>query len=215
MQEQTTPAAPPGRGENARRAVLAATVAELTEVGYAALTVEHVAARAGVHKTTVYRRWPDRERLVVDAVSGHLAEDIEIPDTGSIERDLQTLARALVTFYVGTVGRSLLAATFTDAMRIPEIAAVRQQVFTDRLRRAAPVVQRAIARGELPADTDAHAVIEALVAPIYLRLLVTGERLDRGTADRAAALALAGARSGVLSTRVAMRRARASAPKTG
>jgi len=76
------------RGAVVRRAVLAATLAELGEGGYASLGIERVAARAGVHKTTVYRRWPDRESLVTDALLELAADDFAIPDTGDVDRDL-------------------------------------------------------------------------------------------------------------------------------
>src|SRR5437879_1266577 len=69
---------PPGRGPKVRAAVLAATLDELEETGYAGLTIDSIARRAGVHKTTVYRRWPDRESLVADVVGEHIAMDFPI-----------------------------------------------------------------------------------------------------------------------------------------
>src|SRR5262245_63226887 len=84
--------APPGRGPRMRAAVLAATLAELADSGYAALTIEAIARRAGVHKTTIYRHWPDRERLVADVLGEHIAMDFPIPDSGSLEGDLRGIA---------------------------------------------------------------------------------------------------------------------------
>nr|WP_311132547.1 TetR/AcrR family transcriptional regulator [Nonomuraea gerenzanensis]SBO97034.1 Transcriptional regulator, TetR family [Nonomuraea gerenzanensis] len=179
-----------------RAAVHAATLAELVDRGYAELTVEHVAQRAGVHKTTVYRRWKDRESLITDALAEHMAMDIPVPDTGAIETDLRALARSLVQTFTSPTGQALLAAMFTDAARLPEIAAARRQVFDDRLARAEPVVARAVSRGELPRDTDPGEVLKTLAAPIYLRLLVTGDPVDEATADRAALVTLAAARAG-------------------
>lgn len=182
---------PIGRGAKVRRAVLAATFEELIEVGYGALTIEQVAQRAGVHKTTVYRRWKDRDALVLDALGEHIAADIPIPDTGSLEGDLRALARDLVAWIQSPAGRAVLDIMLSDAVRVPDIAAARSHIFGDRIRRATPVVVRAIGRGELPQGTDPAELIKDLAAPIYFRVLITAEPVDEDTADRAAAIALA------------------------
>jgi AcrR family transcriptional regulator len=187
-----------GRGPKLRAAVLEATAAELAERGYAALTVESVARRAGVHKTSIYRRWGDRESLVVDALSERIAANIPIPDTGTIAADLRELARGLMRWLASPAGQTVLAVLLSDAVRLPDIAASRRRIFADRLRRAEPVVRRAVARGELPADTDPSQIFETLAAPLYFRVIVTAEPIDEAVADRAAGAALAAARAGVL-----------------
>ncbi|WP_406231370.1 TetR/AcrR family transcriptional regulator [Nocardia sp. NBC_01009] len=189
--------APLGRGPKVRAAVLAATVDELGEHGYAALTVENVARRAGVHKTTVYRRWPDRDALIADALGDSVTTDIPIPDTGSIDEDLRGLARGLVAWVKSSGGQAVLSVLLsetTGAARPPD--AVRH-VFRDRIRTSLPVVGRAIERGELPTGTDAAELVKALVAPIYFRALITREPVTDATADAAARLALTGARAGL------------------
>jgi AcrR family transcriptional regulator len=178
--------------------VLAATIAELGECGYADLTVENVALRAGVNKTTVYRRWKDRRSLVTDALTDHVASHISIPDTGDVVSDLRQLAYQVVRAQNTEPDRTITLALNSDAARLPEIAEIRRNFFADRFRRAEPIVSRAITRGELPADTDPAALIKALIAPIYLRLLVTLETVDANTAEHAADIALAAARAGVL-----------------
>lgn len=189
---------PPGRGPKVRAAVLAATLAELTDSGYADLTVENVALRCGVHKTTIYRRWRDRESLVADAVIDLAAARVPFPDTGDIDADLRELARSFVRFLNSPTGKAVAAATLSDASRIPEIADAKRRFFAERFQRAAPVVSGAIARGELPTNTDPAELVRALVAPIYLRLLVTAEPVGQAVADKSAAAALAAARAGVL-----------------
>ncbi|MFC4005856.1 TetR/AcrR family transcriptional regulator [Nonomuraea purpurea] len=189
---------PIGRGAKVRTAVHAATLAELVDKGYAALSVENVAQRAGVHKTTVYRRWKDRESLLTDALTEHVATDIPIPDTGAIETDLRALARSLVQSFTSPAGQAILAAMFTGAAHLPEIASARRHVFHDRLTRATPVVTRAVERGELPSGTDPAELLKTLAAPIYLRLLITAEPIDEETADRTVRITLAAARSGAL-----------------
>jgi AcrR family transcriptional regulator len=202
MTPQSAPAGrarPAGRGPKVRAAVLAATLAELTENGYAALTVDSVARRSGVHKTTIYRRWKDREGLVADAVAERATTaKIPFPDTGDIDTDLLRLARMIVAFLTSPAGGTVAVASMSDAGRIPEVAGAKRRFFEALFRQAEPVVSSAIARGELPADTDPAELIRTLLAPIYLRLLVTAEPIDRTTADNAAKVALAAARAGAL-----------------
>lgn len=188
-----------GRGPKMRAAVLAATTAELAESGFASLTIENVARRAGVHKTTIYRRWQERERLIVDALTERVAVEVPIPDTGSIETDVRELARGLVRWLGTPVGQAVTATMLSEeASRIPEIAAAKHDFYADRFQRASPVVLRAIERGELPPGTDPASVVKAFAAPIYFRLLVSAESLDDSVADQAAQVALAAARAGLL-----------------
>jgi AcrR family transcriptional regulator len=182
--------------------VLAATLAELSETGYAGLTVEAVARRAGVHKTTVYRRWPDREVLVIDALTDHVAAEVPLPDTGYIDTDLRELARSRVSAMRSADEESwMMAIMASDAGRLPEVARIKRRYAEDRFWRASPVITRAVERGELPADTDPDEVLRTLIAPILLRLMFTGEPVDEATADRAAQVALTAARAGLLNRR--------------
>ena len=193
---------PIGRGKKVRTAVLEATLAALAETGYTALSIDDIARRAGVHKTTVYRRWQTRENLVADALTEQMAAGIAIPDTGNVETDLRQLAHAFVRWMVGPMGRAMLATILSqDATRVPEIAEIKRRLVDDRFRRAEPVVTRGIERGELPASTDPAEVIKMLIAPIYLRLLVTAEPIDETTADQAARVAFLAAGAGALDCR--------------
>jgi len=189
---------PVGRGAKVHRAVLAATLAELTETGYAGLTVENIAKRAGVHKTTIYRRWQDRERLVTDAVIDLAASTLPIPDSHDIDADLRAFGRGLVGWLNSPTGQAVLAVLASDAARLPQVAKAKQRLFNDRIGRAAPVVQAAVDRGQLPVGTDPAALLKTLIAPIYLRLLVTAEPVTETTADTAAQVALTAARAGLL-----------------
>ncbi|NKY35640.1 TetR/AcrR family transcriptional regulator [Nocardia speluncae] len=190
------PAVPPGRGPKVRAAVLAAAIHELSERGYAAFTVENVAHRAGVHKTTVYRRWPDRDALIVDALDDSVATELPIPDTGSLDEDLRTLARSLVAWINSPSGRAVLAVMVPAAGSASPPDTTRH-AFRDRIRQALPIVPRAIARGEIPAGTDAAEMIKTLVAPIYFRVLIPREPVTDTTAAAAAAVALTAARAGL------------------
>jgi len=192
------PARPIGRGPKVRAAVLTAALAEVAEVGYAALSVDNVARRAGVHKTTVYRHWKDRAGLITGALTQHVADEVPVPDTHAIDTDLREYARSVVRWLTSSPGQVVFAAIMSDAAHLPEIANVKRRFFEDRFRRLKPVITGAIDRGELPAGTDPSELHNALLAPIYLRLLVTAEPVDETTAEIAARVALAAARAGAL-----------------
>lgn len=185
---------PGGRAARVRRSVLGATTELLAEVGYEELTVDEVARRAGVHKTTVYRRWPTKAELITDAVDEQSAENVPIPDTGSLHGDLRALCRS-VAANIGSDGggrrsRSIVAAAASS----PGLAAGVHGFWSRRLELCAPIVERAIERGDVAADLDTSVVIEALVGPLWLRLLVTGGAIDDDLCDGIVSLIEAGAR---------------------
>ena len=189
------------RGRRVRAAVLAAALAELAEVGHSALTIDNVARRAGVHKTTIYRRWQDRDRLLLDAVIEQVAVEVPVPDTDAIETDLREHARSLIQWLTSPAGQAVVAAAFSDLARTPQLAGLKRRFFEDRFRRIEPVVTRAIARGELPPGTEATQLVKAVIAPIYLRMLITAEPLDEAAADQAVQVALTAARAGLFCPR--------------
>ncbi len=176
-----------------RADVLAAAAEVLTAVGYDQMSVEEVAQRAGVHKTTVYRRWPTKAELVADAMRQHSEGAVPIPDTGTVLGDLQAFAREIVANIGSETGarrsRSVAAAAATS----DELAASMYGFWQDRLAASTPIVERAIERGELPKGTDPKLIIETLIGPLWVRLLLTGEPLTDELADRVAELVTAGA----------------------
>jgi len=180
-----------------RRAVLGATLAELAVHGYAGLSVENVAARAGVHKTTVYRRWADRESLVTDAVLVYSEAEFDLPDTGSFEADLHAGARRLVSWLTGEVGSALVAMLQSDAARLPAVIAAKQRFYSARAQHVQARIDDAARVGQLPERTDALELITTLVSPIYFRLLVTGDQVTDADADFAATVTLVAARAGL------------------
>lgn len=177
-----------------RSAVLDATSALLTEVGYDQLSIDEVAARAGVHKTTVYRRWPTKPALIADAARVQAAESVPIPDTGTLLGDLQALARE-VAGNIGSDGGARRARTIVAAAASSEeLAAVMNSFWAHRLAETAAIIHRAIDRRELPDTVDSNLLIEAVVGPIWLRLLLTGEAVDDAFSDAIAELVTIGAR---------------------
>jgi AcrR family transcriptional regulator len=186
---------PGGRSAKVKTAVLTSVLDELVEAGYVNLTYERVAARAGVHKATVYRRWPTKDQLVADALLAYAGQAVPMPDTGSVRQDLQTLAHAVIANITSPPGEELLRTLLSDAARITEITVAGRAFWNERFSLTAAIIRRGIDRGELPPDTDTDFLIEILIAPLYLRLLVTGQPLTTEYADRVVDWAIASTRA--------------------
>jgi AcrR family transcriptional regulator len=178
-------------------AVLAAAVAELSSRDYGDISVESIAARAGVHKTTVYRRWGSKAEIISQALAGAAVAGIPVPDTGTVAEDLRALARAVQRVLSAPGGAAITRSLVVGGLSSPEIAEVMSRFWAGRLAAISQIVDRATGRGELPAGTDAAAIMHAVAAPLYYELLVTRVPVTERAADRAAAAALAAARSGV------------------
>lgn len=196
---------PGGRTARNRAAIFEATLAELALHGYAELSLDAIAAHAGVHKTTIYRRWRTRDQLVAAAFMDTAERRLDVSDTGNIDRDARMLARSVAATLAQPVVAAAVRATLS--LNSPgvrgEIAA---RFWSSREAAVGPLIEHAIERGELPASTNLAELIAAIAAPLYFRLLVSGAPLTTAAADTAAAAALAAARAGAF-TRT---RARAS-----
>jgi len=189
-----------GRSARVREAVLSAVLDELTVNGYAALSVEAVAWRAGVNKTTVYRRWPSLDDLLVDALTTWSHDAIPDRDTGSIETDLMALGETLADQLNGGVGRQIAAVVLTAGLRSPQLRDATRRYFDQQAVRATPLVTQAIDRGELPANTDPNALLTTFRAPLFYRMVTTGDPIDDGLITQTTRVTLAAARAGLLST---------------
>ncbi len=186
---------PGGRAARVRAAVLQAAAELLVEVGYELLSVEEVANRAGVHKTTVYRRWPGKADLIADATRLRAHQEVPIPDTGTLEGDLQALAHDVVANIGSRSGGAMTRAIVSAAAGSEDLTEAMHGFWSERLALTESVVERAIERGELPSSADANLIIEALIGPLWVRLLLTGEPIDEGLADRVAELVCSGAQA--------------------
>ena len=153
--------------------MLEAGLAELVSVGYQGLSLEGVARRAGVNKTTLYRRWGSREALLLDAFRARADSEVPIPDAGDLRTDLLALVRAaignLTTAEVQAMVRTAIALSPHDKT----VADTNRAFWTGRLAVDGEVVRRAVDRGEI-APVDPERVIEAVLGPPYFHLLVTG-----------------------------------------
>lgn len=193
-------ARPGGRTARVREAVLRAAGDALVDKGLGGVDLAEVARRAGVGKTTVYRRWSTVPGLVADMLAEMAESSLPRADTGSLDGDLAALAELNVTTLnderQGPLFKAVIAAATWDA---PTEAALRR-FYRTRIAEWAPCVELAVERGDLPAGTDAAEVIRFVSSPLYYRLLVSGDPVDADTGKRAAAAAAAAARSGAFVT---------------
>ncbi|WP_086565738.1 TetR/AcrR family transcriptional regulator [Streptomyces africanus] len=188
---------PGGRTARVREAVLRAAEDALTEQGFTGLDLADIARRAGVGKTTVYRRWGTVTGLVADLLADMAEQSAPRTETGSLLGDLTANARlvqrTLTDPRQGPLFKALIAAAAGDT----KTAAALHRFYDIRVREWAPCVRQAVDRGEVPEGTDTYEVIRAVSAPLYYHLLISGGRLDETTADRAAEAAATAARAGV------------------
>jgi len=178
---------PPGRPRSAEadRAILRATVDLLADEGYGGVTMEGVAARAGVGKATVYRRWSTKSALVVDAVSACRETGWQPPDTGSAREDLLAFVRGFLHHLRTSDAGRVMPALVTELSRSPELAvAFREGFVQPRRARVLEAVRRGVDRGEVRPDVDPDLVADAVVALLMHRFLITGMEIDDDLPER-------------------------------
>jgi AcrR family transcriptional regulator len=180
------------RSARAHAAILTATTELLTNVGYGALTIEGVAARAGVGKATVYRWWPSKGALVIEAVSLALPTPAPI-DTGDLRSDLTAVVRRVVDTLTRVPEGAVIPALAADVMSDPQLAEqFRSRLLRPRRSAVAEVLLRAAARGELPPDVDTDALLDIYSGAVFYRVLVRGEPVTDLLADQLVELLLDG-----------------------
>ncbi|MGH3208743.1 MAG: TetR/AcrR family transcriptional regulator [Trebonia sp.] len=186
---------PGGRTAKTAAAVMAAAIEELSARDYADISVESIAARAGVHKTTVYRRWGSKVEIIKQALVGAASVHIQVPDTGSVDSDLLLLARAVQG--VLSQGAAISTALIVGSLASAELAGVMRQYWAVRLGAISEIVHRAVSRGELPPGTDPAALMHTMAAPLFYQLLVAQVPVTEADANLSTAATLAAARAGV------------------
>jgi AcrR family transcriptional regulator len=160
------------RSEQADQAILAAAAEILAERGLGGMSIEEVASRAGVGKATIYRRWASRGALALDAFLVEFRSQQPLPQTGSLRGDLLAALRAWIRSVTRTSVGPTLASLIAEAQRDPELAAAWRERVVERLRSQHRIMlDRAVERGEIPADTDYEVVLDLLFGAAYHRLL--------------------------------------------
>jgi len=188
---------PGGRTARVRESVLRAAGDALVEQGFDRLDLADIARRAGVGKTTVYRRWSTPAGLVADLLTDCSAMSVPRTDSDSLDEDLRANARLVVRTLTDARQGPLFAAVVAAATCDARAAEALHRFYAVRIEEWAGCVDAAVGRGELPVGTDAREVIRAVSAPLYYRLLASGDPLDETVADRAAEAAAVAARAGV------------------
>ena len=174
------------RSEQTRQKILAAAIDELQEHGYGALTIEGIAARAGAGKQTIYRWWPSKADVVLDAMLDRAAADIAVPDRGSLDRDLDAFLMA--TFrqrgqrpvLIGLMAEALLDPVFHDQFR--------DRFLFGRRGALRGVFERAATRGELAPEVDVELLLDVVFGVLWYRLMLDHAPLTEAAGRELAAL---------------------------
>jgi AcrR family transcriptional regulator len=173
-----------GRGAATEQAILQATRELLVEGGVQHLTIEGVAARSGVAKTTIYRRYRDKDDLALSVVLD-MVEQVMLPELGDTRAELVQFVSAAVdqlgSTLMGRVMQGLVSDLAVDAQLA---AAFQERVVSARDAEVTRLIGRGIERGDLAPDTDLVLAHELLIAPLYYRLLLSGHPLDHAFAER-------------------------------
>ena len=184
-----------GRSARVVEAILQAVAEELGRVGYADLRIEDVASLSGVNKTTIYRRWPQKSELVIAAVE-RLSPVPETFDTGSLRGDLLALLRDLRSRIVDTpVGRGIVRMVQAERAQ-PEVSGMLRRIRVKQSAARRELFERALARGEIPEDSDCELLAELAIMPVISRLVHFGQGADDAFLRVQTDMIVAGARAG-------------------
>lgn len=162
------------------------------ETGFENLTIEGIAARAGVGKTTIYRRWPNKSSIVLDAFFEDISPIGCFPDTGDVREDIRKQLRKLVKELNGPTGCKIATLMANGRFDKEMAETFRERWIEPRSEEARQVIRRGIDRGEIRNDVDAEVLLDALYGPIYFRLLAGHAPLTPGFADSLTELVMNG-----------------------
>jgi AcrR family transcriptional regulator len=180
---------PPQRGSGRPRsaastqAILDATLALLAEQGFTGMSMDEIARRARAGKDTLYRRWPSKVALVIDAIDSLAVEQVLVPDTGELRQDLLSFVTDSIELLTTTDFGRIVAGLVGEGARNPEFAEAFHGFWASRRRAGRQVLERAVARGDLRPDTNLELGLDLVIGPVFYRLLVSGAALDRGFAS--------------------------------
>ncbi|WP_248963470.1 TetR/AcrR family transcriptional regulator [Sphaerisporangium perillae] len=179
-------------GPRRKQEIFQATLESLAEKGYEGLTIEGVAERSGVNKTTIYRWWPSKAALLGDALVEARLLDFTVPDTGSLRGDLKALLRGTAALLATPPASDVAVAALGAAAHNPELAAQAERFFSDRFARESPIFERAAHRGELRAGAEPMMIVDMLAGAVWLRAVFRRLPIDDDFTDRVVDLLLDG-----------------------
>lgn len=175
-----SPSIRPGRPRDPRidASVFEATLALLDEVGYSGLSLEMVARRAGVGRPSLYRRWPNKAAVVVDALASAAGTD-PAPDTGRLQEDLLAVQREMAALYNTAFARRVVPALLGDLAGQPDLAGrFRAAYVSPRRASVCRALSRAQGRGEIPEGSDPELICDLLAGPLLLEAFVIDRQID-------------------------------------
>jgi AcrR family transcriptional regulator len=179
-------AVPPSRGRPRDPAleerILEQVVALLGSRGYAGLTLDELALRSGVAKTTVLRRWPSKAAVAAAGVERLALQSVDVPDSGTLHGDLEALLHGAVDTFARGRGQ-FVTRLLREAGHHPEIADLLDAVLHTRRQAYRRVLARSVARGELDPSVDQELLIDMLIGPLWTRLLITRDPVTREYVD--------------------------------
>ncbi len=181
------------RSRRAHEAILAATTSLLEAKGYNGLSIEAVAAQAEVGKQTIYRWWPSKAALVMEAYSAMVASEITIPDSGRLEEDLYRLFEQIFSRLSSSGFGKAIAGLLTEAQTDPVLAAEFLDGFVDRRRNVVhQLLKKGLERGEVAPEADLGIAVDSLFGSMWYRLLIGHAPLDKQFAKSLAKQLLVG-----------------------
>ncbi|MEW1750766.1 TetR/AcrR family transcriptional regulator [Streptomyces angustmyceticus] len=184
-----------GGGPRKAQEIFDATLDLLAAKGYEGLTIEGVAQRSGVNKTTIYRWWPSKGALLGAALIGARQLELTPPDTGTLAGDLEALLDTIATLLTVRPASDIAVSVLGAATHNPELAAHVKDFFADRIAREQSVFDRAVARGEITADTDTMLLVDLLAGAAWVRVVLRQLPLEKGFVARTVSIVLDGARA--------------------
>ena len=177
-------------------AILNATRELLAERGVQQLTVEGVAARAGVAKTTIYRRYRSKDELALAVLLKMVEEIVEVPDLGDVRKELIVFLDGAVKILGRTLMGRVMQGLVSDLATDPQLGrSFRDRIVALRVKEMRRLIDRGVERGELRKGVDVDLVHELMFGPVYYRLLLSGGKLERNLAERIVGAILPGLRA--------------------
>ena len=181
------------RSERSHRAVLGAAAELLDERGYAGVTIEGIAARAGVGKQTIYRWWPSKAAVFMEIYNERAAETLADLDTGSVGDDLRNLLGGMFVLFTNTSAGPAMSGMIAEAQSDPEAARAFREEFMARRRAVTRgILERGVARGELRSDLELDTAIDVFTGAVWQRLLQGHAPMDERYADGVVKIILPG-----------------------
>jgi AcrR family transcriptional regulator len=176
---------PHRRGADRTEAIMRTTLELGQEIGYASLSIEAVAARAGAGKHTIYRRWPSKGALLLDSLLSLNEPGLDYPDTGDIVADLRTQIYAAVDLLAGPPFGPLFQALIGEAQHDPQVgAALNERFIAPQADKTVARLKAARDRGQLSLDLDLDLAMAIVSGPLYFQLLITQKPLTHEYVDR-------------------------------